>query len=300
MAAVGPETTAAPDYGALTGEGHVFVWLDAAYAEELGIALADADRVWPEGACAYRLTGWNSAALVEADPSLLERLRQQDGLASAYALLISRGDQATVARQLRRLRHVTIDGGARACLEFGQARELEMLSLGLTDTRWSRLLGPIDRVLWPLGDQARQRIWRTAANPVPGQMASSLSVDGQMVLGRGDLGEEEADALEVAAFDAFVTITEQRLRATMPEQTAALSEAQLGMQMRLWSQQAEDVGIVLEPDIESYLRLRLSYPEAAFLIDQPAGNVLAQSQLPARLRLEEARWLLQRAAPAAP
>ncbi len=287
----GAKRAPAPDYHALAVDGQAYLWLDADQAENLGISLDSASMVWPAGSCAYSLIGWNRAALTKADAPLVERLRQE-GTENAYVLLTSVYDQEAVAAHLRKLRHMTLADGQLACFEFGSARELELFSSGLSEDRWHQMLGPIHRVIWPIGAHAPGRDWREAFNVRP--VEATLPGDGAF-----HLSEQETEALDAAAGEAFLRLTAHDLRETLPALRGEPDEV-LMARLRVIQQSALDLGFRLETHIQRYMELRLTYPDEAFAADQPAGAVLGRTEWAPRQRLVEAEPLLKQHAVSTP
>ncbi|MGH8465984.1 MAG: DUF4123 domain-containing protein [Pseudomonas sp.] len=279
-----------PHWEDLDARGAAWLWLDGAQRpgleEEVAGLCRPAERtwVWRGTAWEYGRPGYRQGPLLlRLSETLLDRYLSDWSEAGAGVILVS-DDVPALVTHLQNLRHITAANGDSVCFSLRAFRTLEEFSEGLSEQALSRLLGPIQSILWRLPGESDP--WRSVHNPAPD--CEALEHDSAFAL-----TEPEEAALDHAAIEAFQRRSMQRLRNEYPELLQSESVETLIESFTTLLRESRELQLAHERDVFHFMRLRMTYPRKTFVEHRELRQILCNKPVSARLRLRQAELILK-------
>lgn len=288
----------APRIETLAEAGQGWLWLDGAQDAELEeqvVALTpgfDHHWLWRDTAWAYTPPGYRHGPLLtRVNADLLQRFVEDWAPRQMGVLIIAPGD-AHASTRLQSLHRMNAPDGLPLRFSLTATRQLEELCEGLAPHRLSELMGPIREVTWRTADADGAQWLRVDLRAFDAAAPVSAYEDIY------PLHDADEDAINQASVEWFMRETARR---TLPPDLAATdpaAHAKLLRQLAIFTNEASEIGLVIERDVRHYIGLRLRFPQQPFEKDAVLRKILTQQAVPGLQRLHHAEQRLNQIQPA--
>jgi len=265
-----------------------WLWLSGAHSETLEDEVQaitqrfDHRWVWRKTPLEYSVPGYRQGPLLVALNEALwthavdHWLRQQAAL-----VLVGPDDGEALVHHLQRLHQFTASDGLPTSFSLHAVRQLEELCEGLPADRLSELFGPMQQLIWYVGNEQAGE-WVSASAPL---------ADPQPTLSRKPIAltVDDESALDHASLAWFMRDCARDFRQRFPEYDHPVNESALWRHLSIFASEARDqLALTTERDMRHYMALRFQYPHEFFTKDTTLQAILTKRETDGLQRLFDA------------